>query len=136
MNTQSIKVSAIAFDPSYIYKSGKKTPGVDCFWSGVAKAGKWGLEFCGIAVLDKENHTAYHLDAFQTIGIKETESLIDFYARKIIERKDILLSLSHYIVADAHFSKRNFIDAITQSEFQVIFRLRDDADLQYLFKGK
>lgn len=27
---------AIAFDPSYVTKSGKKTPGVGWYWSGVA----------------------------------------------------------------------------------------------------
>ena len=57
----------------------------------------------GIAALDKESHTAHHLDAFQTIGIYEGESLVDFYARKIIERKDMLGSISRYVVADASF---------------------------------
>lgn len=35
---------ATAIDPSYICKSGKKTPGVGYFWSGCASAVKWGLE--------------------------------------------------------------------------------------------
>ncbi|EKF54418.1 hypothetical protein I215_12338 [Galbibacter marinus] len=34
----------IAFDPSYVSKSGKKTPGVGYFWSGSAARAKWGLE--------------------------------------------------------------------------------------------
>lgn len=38
--------TALAFDPSYILKAGKKTPGVGYFWSGVAGRAKWGLEFC------------------------------------------------------------------------------------------
>ena len=33
----------IAFDPSYIAKSGKATPGLGYFWSGVASKAKWGL---------------------------------------------------------------------------------------------
>ena len=136
IDTQSTKVCAIAFDPSYVSKSGKKTPGIGYFWSGSASASKIGLEFCGIAALDKENHTAYHLDAFQTVGVEETESLVNFYARKIIERKDMLLPISQHLVADAYFSKKNFLDAMTQNEFHVISRLRDDADLQYLFKGE
>lgn len=40
MLTQRI---AIAIDPSYIDKSGKKTPGLSYFWSGCAKMAKWGL---------------------------------------------------------------------------------------------
>ena len=34
---------AIAFDPSYISKSGKETPGVGWYWSGCANQAKWGL---------------------------------------------------------------------------------------------
>ncbi len=35
----------IAFDPSYINKSGKKTPGLNWYWSGCAGQSKWGLEW-------------------------------------------------------------------------------------------
>ena len=35
---------AIAIDPCFIPKAGKKTPGVDWFWSGCAGAIKHGLE--------------------------------------------------------------------------------------------
>ena len=58
---------AIAFDPSYISKSGKKTPGLNYFWSGVAGKTKWGLEIGGIAAIDIDNHTAFHLEAVQTL---------------------------------------------------------------------
>lgn len=36
---------AIAVDPCFVPKSGKKTPGLDWFWSGCASAMKRGLEF-------------------------------------------------------------------------------------------
>ena len=49
----------IAFDPSYINKSGKKTPGLDKFWPGVAGQAKLGLEIGGIAAVDIENKTAF-----------------------------------------------------------------------------
>ena len=58
---------AITFDPSYISKSGKKTPGVGSFWSGVAGKTKWGLEIGGIAAIDVKNHTAFHLEAVQIL---------------------------------------------------------------------
>ena len=32
----STGLKALAIDPSYIYKSGKRTPGLGYFWSGVA----------------------------------------------------------------------------------------------------
>ena len=130
------KIDALAFDPSYINKSGKKTPGVGYFWSGVAAKAKWGLEISGIAALDKENHTAFHLDAIQTIDFQENETLLDFYARKIVERKEKLLPVSNYITADAYFSKKGFTDKLTKESFHLISRLRNDADLMYLYKGK
>jgi hypothetical protein len=51
----------IAFDPSYINKSGKKTPGLGWYWSGCAGQAKWGLEIGGLAAIDLDNHTAFPL---------------------------------------------------------------------------
>lgn len=67
---------AIAFDPSYIPKSGRNTEGVGWFWSGCANKSKWGLEIGGLAVLDLDNHTALHLEAIQTIPL-EGETLLE-----------------------------------------------------------
>jgi len=128
--------TAIAFDPSYISKSGKKTPGVGYFWSGCSGRAKWGLEFCGLAVLDLTRQTAFHLNGFQTVDLKDAETLIEFYSKKLLERKTDLLSISKYIVADAYFSKLTFIKPLTLEGFQIVSRLRDDADLQYLFYGQ
>ena len=128
--------TALAFDPSYISKAGKKTPGVGYFWSGVAGRAKWGLEFCGLAVLDVSRKTAFHLFGFQTIDLNDEETLIGFYVRKLLERKESLLQISKYLVADAYFSKSTFIEPFVQAGFHVISRLRDDADLQYIFTGE
>lgn len=126
---------AIAFDPSYISKSGKKTPGVGYFWSGVAGQSKWGLEIGGLAAVDIDNHTAFHLDAVQTIGLKEKETLPEFYAKVILERKKALQDVSKILLADAYFSKRTFVDPLVSDGFTLISRLRNDADLKYLYKG-
>lgn len=128
--------SAFAFDPSYISKSGKKTPGVGYFWSGCAGKAKIGLEFNGLAVLDLTRRTAFHLFGFQTIDLQDDESLIGFYARKLLERKEELLQISKYMVADAYFSKITFVKPFMEAGFHVISRLRDDADLQYIFAGE
>jgi hypothetical protein len=123
----------IAFDPSYINKSGKKTPGLGWYWSGSAGQSKWGIEIGGIAAIDIDNHTAFHLEAVQTlIQDKDATSLTDWYANVIKERKDTLSSISRYIVADAYFSKKPFADNITAMGLHLISRLRDDADLKYL----
>lgn len=132
---------AIAFDPSYISKSGKKTPGYDKFWSGVAGVAKFGLEIGGIAAIDIDNKTAFHLEAVQTPTyeeIKEKEmSLLTWYANIIVQRKESLISISKYLVADAYFSKKPFVDKILDNtEFHVICRFRNDSDLKYLYYGK
>jgi len=129
----------IAFDPSYISKTGKKTYAVDTFWSGCANKAKLGLEIGGIAAIDIENNTAMHLDAIQTPSHKDLDkkglSLLDWYAQLIIERKKVLHQLSEYVVVDAYFSKKPFIKTLTDNEFEVISRLRNDADLKYIYTG-
>ncbi len=61
------KKKAIAIDPSYIPKSGKKTPWIGYFWSGCAGEYKRGLEIMGISVIDIDNHECmtfrFHSDA-------------------------------------------------------------------------
>nr|WP_309575536.1 hypothetical protein [Moraxella osloensis] len=61
---------ALAFDPSYINKTGKHTDGVGYFWSGVVNKAKWGLELGGLDVLDIDRHASFHLNAMQTIEVK------------------------------------------------------------------
>lgn len=125
---------AIAFDPSYISKSGKKTPGVGWYWSGCANSTKWGLEIGGIAAIDIDNHTAFHLDAVQTLNTSE-QNLTDWYAQIIYDRTDSLAAISNYLVADAWFSKKPFTDKVVSFGMHLISRLRDDANLRYLYKG-
>lgn len=124
----------IAFDPSYISKSGKKTPGVGMYWSGCAGQSKWGLEIGGIAAIDIYNHTAFHLEAVQTLNNENpgTENLTQWYARLITDRIEFLLSISKYLVADAWFSKKPFVDQVLAAGMHFVSRLRDDADLRYL----
>lgn len=127
---------AIAFDPSYISKSGKKTPGVGYFWSGCAGKTKWGLEISGLAVIDCESHSAFHLEAIQTVDLKESETILGYYMRIILERKKDLQELSKTILVDAYFSKFNFVNPLVEAGFNIVSRLRDDADLRYVFDGK
>jgi hypothetical protein len=127
---------AIAFDPSFISKSGKKTPGTGYFWSGCAGKTKWGLEIAGLAAIDCENHTAFHLEAVQTMDLKEDQTLVQHYLNIILERKNELQELSKNILVDAYFSKHNFVNPLVKEGFTIISRLRDDADLRYNFEGE
>ncbi len=123
----------IAFDPSYVSKSGKSTCGVGYYWSGVAGKAKWGLEISGIAAIDIDNHTAFHLEAVQTPNNLESKSLVDHYANILIQRKEVLLSMSKYVVADAYFSKYGFVSKLSDNGLETVSRLRNDADLQYIY---
>jgi hypothetical protein len=124
----------IAFDPSYIDKSGKKTTGLGWYWSGCAGKSKWGLEIGGIAAIDIDNHTAFHLEAVQTLH-SEDQTLTQWYIDLLKERSGTLTAISPYFVADAWFSKKPFVDAITAMGMHFVCRLRDDADLLYLYTG-
>jgi len=53
-------------DCSYIPKAGKKTFGLDRFWSGVAGRAKKGLELSVLSLVDVLSGTAWTLDATQT----------------------------------------------------------------------
>lgn len=130
----------LAFDPSYIKKSGRSTPGIGQYWSGAAQHTCWGLEAGLLSVIDVDFHTAYHLDVVQTPSAAEREakdiSLPDHYAQAILWSKQQAQSLSGYIALDAYFAKASFIDRLLeQSELHIISRLRSDADLLYLYQG-
>lgn len=128
------KYLTIAFDPSYVNKSGKATAGLGYFWSGVAGKTKWGLEISGIAAIDIDNHTAFHLEAVQTPNDLNSQSLLNHYRAILIARKETLLPISKYVVADAYFSKNSFVSGLCSNGFELVSRLRDDADLQYTYK--
>ena len=129
---------AIALDPSYISKSGKSTPHIGSFWSGCAGKVKRGLEITGLGLLDLDLHTCFHLEAIQTPDSgslqKDSKSSTDWYIEILQKRQRVLLELTPYIVADAYFSKEPFVTEVCKMGFQVISRLRNDANLRYLTK--
>jgi hypothetical protein len=127
---------AIAFDPSYISKSGKCTPYMGKFWSGCAGKVKPGLEISGIGVIDMDLHTCFHLEAVQTLPtatLKQVcHNLLTWYLYVLRERAEQLLPITKYVVADAYFSKYDFAKGLVDMVFHLVSRLRDDAALRYL----
>jgi len=102
----------IAFDPSYISKSGKAIPGVGWYRSGCAGKTKWGLEIGGIAAIDIDNHTAFHLEAVQTPQNLKSGNLLEHYADTLVEEKSQLLPISQYVVADEENIKAEHLPAL------------------------
>ena len=74
---------AIAIDPSYISKAGKKTPHIGRFWSGCAQSVKHGLEIMGIGLIDIDTKDCMMLRAHQSLSNKElslrNKTMVDFY---------------------------------------------------------
>ena len=134
------KERILAFDPSYIPKSGKQTYGRGRFWSGSAKAAKWGLDICGFAVIDVENNTAFHLKAWQTPGVDNPDAdqfnLLSHYASIISDNAKTFKEISDYMVADAYFSKKSIVDTVLGAKMHFISRLRDDSVLMYKYYGE
>ena len=135
MNQYGGKERVWAFDPSYIRKSGRKTPGVGYFWSGCAGALKWGLEIMGLALLSVEQHTALHYYARQSRPDEYTGSLLSYYASFIEELAPKMLPISRLLAVDAYFSKKPFIEIVKAAGLEVISRFRDDVVLFYPYLG-
>lgn len=101
---------AIAIDPSYISKSGKKTPHIGTFWSGCASSMKHGLEIMGLALVDVYANSCMMLRAHQTPSTGELKlrnmTLVQHYIAVIKRYKKELLKVTDIVVADAFFSIR------------------------------
>lgn len=130
----------VVFDPSYLPKSGKHTPNTSKRWSGCLGKAAWGMEIGGIGIVDMDNHTAFHYEAVPTPSdekLKELDqTLLDNYGSTLVERHEDLERFSKYLAVDGYFSKKNFVDRIkSETNFEIISKLRKDAKLQYLYDG-
>ena len=100
---------AIAIDPSYITKSGHKTPWIGYCWTGCTWEYKRGLEIMGIGVIDVDNHECMTLGSIQTPDCKTLDNmgknLVDWYSSYLISRTDKIQSILRTVVADAFFFK-------------------------------
>lgn len=130
----------LVFDPSYLPKSGKHTPGKGKFWSGCLGRAVQGIEIGGLGLVDITHNTAFNLECIQTPCPSDLKAvgktLIDHYANLIIERKDQLSQIATYLAVDGYFSKQTYVDQILgKTNFHLISKLRKDANLRYLYKG-
>ena len=130
--------NAVAFDPSFIHKSGKQTPGIGYFWSGCAGRALRGIEILGLSVIDADTRLSFHLEAIQTPPSSCLHdnglTLVDWYAGAIKKYIEQILSITRYVVADAYFSKKSFVEQIRGCTLHLVSKLRDDAYLSYLSK--
>jgi hypothetical protein len=130
----------LAFDPTFITKSGKHTFGVDYFWSGKDQKAKKGLELGCLAAVDVINQTAFYLDGIQTPAGKERKkqktTLIGHYRSFLLSRVDQLKKISNCLAVDGYFMKKDFILPLVENGFTVITKMRTDANLNYIYTGR
>ena len=141
-SSKSLNEIIAAIDCSYLPKAGKKTFGLDFFYSGVAGRNKKGLEISLLSLIDVQKAKAWTLDVVQTpaqLVAKEGDlkqyTRIDFYLEQIL---DLLPQLQYirYIVADGFYAKKKVFHLLASCNKHLITKLRPDANLRFLFKGK
>ena len=129
----------LAFDPSFIPKSGQATPGIDYFWNGCHQRKEKGLELGGLALVSLEQNAAFHLEAIQSPDQKTLQARgitsIDQFAALIVERAATLRALSPYLAVDGQFAKYKFVSAAVENGLHIVGKLRKDADMRYLYTG-
>ena len=134
-----MKRLAIAIDPSYVSKAGKKTDHIGRFWSGCASAVKHGLEILGIALIDADIKDAMMLRAVQTQNASELQAkdmtLSEWYLSVLKKYSGELLKITPLLVADAAFSNLPFVEGLKETGFSLISRLRSNAVLYYIYDG-
>ena len=133
------------FDCSFIEKSGKRTYGLDRFWSSSAKTTKRGLEISHVGCICVETEQAWTLDVTQTPpGLatdKDTNdsasgyTRVDFYMEQVTDCLRQLQDVQHF-VADGYYARRKVFQTLTQHGKHLIVRLRCDANLRYLSDGR
>ncbi len=121
---------AIAIDPSYISKAGKKTPHIGRYWSGYAQAVKHGLKIMCIGIIDIDAKDSMMLRAYQSLSNKKqsirNKTMVDFYISVIKRYRKELCKLSTLIVADAYLSlSGEEVLLYYRTRFQIEFCFRD-----------
>jgi hypothetical protein len=131
-----------AQDASFSPKSGKKTFGLDKFWNGSASRAERGLEVSVISIVDLERNQSFALSAEQTPSLPELkarekqESRIDFYLEHLKRVADYFPEDVKIGLFDGFYAKRKFVEGVVGLGFEVVSKLRSDANLKYLYEGE
>ncbi len=141
--------SALAVDASFVDKSGHETWGTGWFWSGMARAVRWGLEVTLLAAVDIEEGGAYPLCARQSPGTVRArrqacgadtgrETTVDTALALVREAvaagaKESLGT--RWVVADGGYSSRTFVEGVRERDLHPVGRLRRDSVLRFPYTG-
>lgn len=126
--------SILAGDASFIHKSGKHTYGLARFWNGSASRTERGLEISVLALVD-ESRQAMVLTAKQTPDLASEESRVGFYLRQLQDSRPYWPNGLKHGVFDGYYSKQTFVAGVCEAGLEMIGKLRQDANLRYLYDG-
>ena len=139
----------LAMDASFVAKSGDETWGTGWFWSGMARAARWGLEVTLLAAVDVEEGGAYPLCARQSPGAvrsrrqacgtdtgRETaaETALALLGEAVeAGARDILGA--RWVAVDGGYASRPFVEGVRKLDLHTVGRLRRDAVLRFPYTG-
>lgn len=125
----------VIFDPSFLPKSGKKSPGVGRFWSGQAGAVKRGMEVGCFAVGDLGHRTAFHLCAKLTPSAGELrtsgKTLMQHYVSLVKEQAGHIAHFGNCLAVDGYFGVGTFAGPVTAMGICLVSCLKSNAALFY-----
>lgn len=133
---------AFAQDATFSSKSGKQTYGLDKFWNGSASRSERGLEVSLISIVDLQSKQAFALSAQQTPALanrqaqEKVASRIDFYLQHLQSTAGYFPKDVKYGLFDGFYAKQKFVNGVVSLGFAVISKLRNDANLKYLYNGE
>jgi putative transposase len=130
----------LGIDASFIKKSGKATPNLGRYWNSQQNKAVKGLEVSCCSLIGVSLGQAFGLHLRPTQSSERVRlSRMEQYAGHLHE---VLGSLPpdlreriKYVVADGYYSKESFIRAVGQQEKYLVSKLRQDANLKYLYAG-
>ena len=131
----------IAFDPSFVTKAGKHTPGRAYFWNGAHGRAEKGLEVSAFSIVDLEQLTGFTLSIQQTQPTPESadrledDTLIDRYLEHLHAVVPYLQAEETYLAVDAYFAKKKWLDGVEAVGLHSIGKLRRDADMRFFYTG-
>ncbi len=126
-----------AQDASFIGKSGKHTFGLGSFFNGCAGRPEGGLEISTFALINVTRHYALRRAVAQTPpgSTDKTQgraSRLAFYAQQVLAQRTGLPACVKFLAVDGAYAKGAYVDTVTRDGWQVITKLRSDADCSFL----
>jgi hypothetical protein len=126
----------VAIDCSFCPKSGQHTYGLDYFYNSQHSRSEKGLELSTLALVDVDYNTAYHFSSRQTPKLDNPkETRVDWYLKHLHDDHSVLPRGIRYVVADGYYSKTKFINGVQKLNLQLVSKLRQDANLRWLYHG-